>query len=208
MSLCACIQWFRHCDHMRYQLQTWVSTGTISSKNQFLVFTSVIATYRPMQNIRENPKQKLTETKSNIQWLATGGFAWLGTYLPYLGHCESRDVQTAEIRWFSLEWIEGRVGLTDFTKNLYHSREPDTSATRHFDTTKLVPKFKTNHRWSCVSSEIRNCPGSKCPGFSSITALVLKCLVPRFWCRSVLRSVPKCPRVSWCRSVLWPKCPV
>ena len=42
----------------------------------------------------------------------------------------------------------------------------------------------------------RNCPGSKCPGFSSITALVSKCLVPRFWCRSVLRPVPKCPRVS------------
>jgi len=24
----------------------------------------------------------------------------------------------------------------------------------HFNTTKLVPKFKTNHRWSCVSSEL------------------------------------------------------
>ena len=24
----------------------------------------------------------------------------------------------------------------------------------------------------------------------------------------ILRSVPKCPRVSGCRSVLWPKCPV
>ena len=33
-------------------------------------------------------------------------------------------------------------------------REPDTSATRHFGTTKLVPKFKTNHRWICVSSEL------------------------------------------------------
>ena len=56
----------------------------------------------------------------------------------------------------------------------------------------------------------RNCPGLKCPGFSSITALVSKCLVglPRFRCQSVLRPVPKCPRVSWCRSVLWPKCPV
>jgi len=53
-----------------------------------------------------------------------------------------------------------------------------------------------------------NCPGSKCPGFSSIMALVTRCLIPRFWCRSVLRSVPKCPRVSWCQSVLWPKCPV
>jgi len=24
----------------------------------------------------------------------------------------------------------------------------------HFGTTKLVPKFKPNHRWSCVSSEL------------------------------------------------------
>ena len=32
--------------------------------------------------------------------------------------------------------------------------EPNTSATRHFGTTKLVPRFKTNHRWSCVSSEL------------------------------------------------------
>ena len=30
----------------------------------------------------------------------------------------------------------------------------DTSAPRHFGTTKLVPKFKPNHRWSCVSSEV------------------------------------------------------
>ena len=50
--------------------------------------------------------------------------------------------------------------------------------------------------------------GSKCPGFFSITALVSKCLVPHFWCRSVLGPVLKCPRVSWCRSVLWLKCPV
>ena len=33
-------------------------------------------------------------------------------------------------------------------------REPDTSDTRQFGTTKLVPKFKPNHRWSCVSSEL------------------------------------------------------
>ena len=30
----------------------------------------------------------------------------------------------------------------------------DTSAPRHFGITKLVPKFKPNHRWSCVSSEL------------------------------------------------------
>jgi len=32
---------------------------------------------------------------------------------------------------------------------LLTGREPDTSATRHFGT-----KFKPNHRWSCVSSEL------------------------------------------------------
>ena len=79
-------------------------------------------------------------------------------------------------------------------------RSQETSVPRHFGTTNLVPKFKTNHRWSCYVSH-RNCPRSKWPGFSSITALVSKCFVPRYWCRSVLRPVPKCPRVSWCRSV-------
>jgi len=33
-------------------------------------------------------------------------------------------------------------------------RPQDTLAPRHFGATKLVPKFKTNHRWSCVSSEL------------------------------------------------------
>ena len=33
-------------------------------------------------------------------------------------------------------------------------RPQDTSAPWHFGTTKLVPKFKTNHRWSCVSSQL------------------------------------------------------
>jgi len=33
-------------------------------------------------------------------------------------------------------------------------RPQDTSAPRHFGITKLVPKFKSNHRWSCVSSEL------------------------------------------------------
>ena len=34
------------------------------------------------------------------------------------------------------------------------SWESDTSATRHFGTTKLVPKFKMNHWLSCASSEL------------------------------------------------------
>ena len=33
-------------------------------------------------------------------------------------------------------------------------RPQDISAPRHFGTTKLALKFKPNHRWSCVSSEL------------------------------------------------------
>jgi len=70
--------------------------------------------------------------------------------------------------------------------------------TRHIGTTKWCRSLS---RITGGPVSHRNCPGSKCPGFYSITALVSKCLVTRFWCRSVLRSVPTCPRVSWCRSV-------
>ena len=80
-------------------------------------------------------------------------------------------------------------------------RPQDTSATQNW--------CRSLRRITSGAVSHRNCPGLKCPGFSSITALVSKCLViPRYWCRSVLRPVPKCPRVSWCRSVLWPKWPV
>ena len=47
----------------------------------------------------------------------------------------------------------------------------------------------------------RNCPGSKCPGFFSITALVSKCLVPRFLVSKCLETGSE---VS--QSVLMPKC--
>ena len=79
---------------------------------------------------------------------------------------------------------------------------------RHRDTSEPQNWCRSLRRITGGAVSHRNCLGSKCPGFSSITALVSKCLVPRFWCRSVLRSVPKCPTVSWCRRVLWPKCPV
>jgi len=84
----------------------------------------------------------------------------------------------------------------------------DHKTLRHRDTS--APQYWCRSLRRIIGGAVshRNCPGSKCPGFSSITALLSKCLVPRFWCRSVLRSVPKCPRVSWCRSVLWPKYPV
>ena len=79
---------------------------------------------------------------------------------------------------------------------------------RHRDTSAPQNWCRSLSRITGGAMSHRNCPGSKCPGFSSITALVSKCLVPRFWCQSVLRPVPKCPRVSWCRSALWQKCPV
>jgi len=49
----------------------------------------------------------------------------------------------------------------------------------------------------------RNCPGSKCPGFSSITALVSKCLV-----RYTTFLVSKCLEIGAevSQSVLMPKC--
>jgi len=50
-------------------------------------------------------------------------------------------------------------------------------------------------------SHRNNSPGSKCPGFSSITALVSKCLVPRFL---VLKCLETGAEVS--QGVLMPKC--
>jgi len=50
----------------------------------------------------------------------------------------------------------------------------------------------------------RNCPGSKCPGFSSITALVSKCLVPTFLGFLVSKCVEIGAEVS--QSVLMSKC--
>jgi len=67
---------------------------------------------------------------------------------------------------------------------------------RHRDTLASQNWCRSLRRITGGAVSHLNCPRSKCPGFSSITALVSKCLVPRFWCRSVLRSVPKCPRVS------------
>ena len=50
---------------------------------------------------------------------------------------------------FTLELIQNYRILGSRTLRLQ-----DTSAPRHLGATKLVPKFKTNHRWSCVSSEL------------------------------------------------------
>jgi len=85
-------------------------------------------------------------------------------------------------------------------------RPQDTSATRHFGTTKLVPKFNTNHRWSCVSSELSWVEVSWLfldhvtrVEVSRITFLVSKYKVS--WDRC--RSVPECldAEVSCGRSV-------
>jgi len=126
------------------------------------------------------------------------GNCWKGVLRAVFRFC--RSTNTIENCW-----------VWQTTKSL---GEPDTSATRHFgiktlwDTSAPQNWCRSLRRMTGGAVSHGNCPGSKCPGFSSITALVSKCLVPRFWCRSVLGPVPKCPRVSWCRSVLWLKCPV
>ena len=65
---------------------------------------------------------------------------------------------------YTVVWVTGHVDSKTFQIPLSQtlripdgSRTPrpqDTSPPRHFGTTKLVPKFKPNHRWSCVSSEL------------------------------------------------------
>jgi len=73
---------------------------------------------------------------------------------------------------------------------------------RHRDTSAPQNWCQSLRRITSGAVSRRNCPGSKCPGFSSFTALVSKCLVSRFSCRSVL-SVPECldAEVSYGRSV-------
>jgi len=70
----------------------------------------------------------------------------------------------------------------------------------HFGTTKLVLKFKTNHRWSCVSSELSSVEVSRLffdhgtrVEVSRTTFLVSKCLeIGAEVSRSVLMPKPKC----------------
>jgi len=80
---------------------------------------------------------------------------------------------------------KGRSGARPHEYTPEHTestREPDTSATRHFGIRTLWDT-SAPQKWCRSLSLItgwavshRNCPGSKCPGFSSITALVSKCL--------------------------------
>ena len=69
-------------------------------------------------------------------------------------------------------------------------RPQDTSApvSRHFDAKNVVRDTSTRVPWSRKSRD------------TSTQDNTIK-----FDTKFV---VPKCPRVSWCRSVLWPKCPV
>jgi len=102
-------------------------------------------------------------------------------------HCSSTNFHSQQ-----LATLTGSRTLrpqdTSATRHFGHKtlRPQDTSATRHFGTTKLVPRRITG---GAVSH--RNCPGSKCPSFSSITALVSKCLeIGAEVSQSVL--MPKC----------------
>ena len=114
-------------------------------------------------------------------------------------------------RWWSLSGacVDGTKGSAKDAKAgttlLHPLGEPDTSATRHFgiktlwDTSAPQNWCRRLRRITGGAVSHRNCPGSKWPGFSSITAVVSKCLVPRFWCRSVETGA----EVS--QSVLMPK---
>ena len=78
-------------------------------------------------------------------------------------------------------------------------RPQDTSARKHFSTIKSVPKFKRNHRWSCVSSELSWVEVSRLfldhgtrVEMSRTTFLVSNCLeIGAEVSQSVL--MPKCP---------------
>jgi len=78
-------------------------------------------------------------------------------------------------------------------------RPQDTSAPRHFGTTKSVLKFQTNHQWRCVSSELFWIEVSRLfldhgtrVEVSRTTFLVSKCLeIGAEVSQSVL--TPKCP---------------
>jgi len=50
--------------------------------------------------------------------------------------------------------VSARVGLSLCARVSGYRTLQHQDTLGHFGTTKLVPKFKTNHRWSCVSSEL------------------------------------------------------
>jgi len=89
--------------------------------------------------------------------------------------------------------------ISVLTKESRTLRSQDTSAPRLFGITKLVPKFKPNHRWSCVSSELIWVEVSRLfldhgtrVEVSRTTFLVSKCLeIGAEVAPSVL--LPKCP---------------
>jgi len=94
-----------------------------------------------------------------------------------------------------------------------HTRLPDTSATRHFgiktlwdtsasvsrhfDTQNVVQDTSTRVPWSRKSRDTSTQD-------NSYETQLHRWFVLNFSTNFV---VPKCPRVSWCRIVLWPNCP-
>jgi len=74
---------------------------------------------------------------------------------------------------------------------------PDTSATRHFGTKNVVRDTSTRVPWSRKSRDTSTQDNSD-------ETQLHRWFILNFSTNFV---VPKCPRVSWCQGVLWPKCP-
>jgi len=79
---------------------------------------------------------------------------------------------------------------------------------RHRDTSASQNWCRSLSRITGGAVSHRNCPRSKCPGFSSITALLSKCLETTFLVSKCLEIGAEVSQSVLSRSVLWPKCPV
>ena len=119
--------------------------------------------------------------------------------------CFSRDMTDVWLRNASL------LTRTHTQQNIHprlHANLKGSRTLRPQDISAPILSQITGGAVSC-----RSCPGSKVSRL--FVDLMPKCLVPRFLVQMCLETVMKClmrvscgSEVSWCRSVLWPKCPV
>jgi len=118
-----------------------------------------------------------------------------------LSICHAHRSHSAAVTKTGLKpnYVESVMCQTASNHNGYRTlRPPDTSASRHFGTLR--------HRSQDTSTRVpwsRKSPDTSTQDNSDETQLH-GWFVLNFSTNFV---VPKCPKESWCRSVLWPKCP-